>query len=61
MPATAIYVLVGCGVDEVINSSATLSMQLMMRPSILLPLLGLALLSFLPLIYKSIQKSKQTR
>lgn len=59
-PATLIYVLAGRSLDKIIASAPTQGFAILTAPSILLPLLGLALLSLAPIFYKTIKKSAQT-
>lgn len=59
-PATLIYVLVGRGLDRVVNSNMS-NYNLMTTPSILLPLLGLTFLCFFPILYKSVKKINPIR
>lgn len=54
-PATLIYVMIGRGLDKFL-SAQTPNLDIMLTPSIFLPLLGLAILSILPVIYRSIVK-----
>lgn len=59
-PSTLIYVLVGRGLDRVVNSDIS-SLNLFTSPSLLTPLIGLTALSFFPIIYKSVKKTNQAR
>ncbi len=59
-PATLIYVLAGQSLDKLIAAAPTQGFALLTTPAILLPLIGLALLSLTPVLYKAIKKSDQT-
>lgn len=51
-PATIIYVLLGRGLDTLLMANQTPNLAMVMKPTILLPLLGLAFLSLIPVFYK---------
>lgn len=55
-PSTLIYALAGRSFDKILAEHNRPILNIMMTPSILLPLLGLAILSLLPIIYKSVKK-----
>ena len=59
-PATLIYVLAGRSLDKIIATAPTQGFAILTAPSILLPLIGLGILSLMPIFYKSIKKSAQT-
>lgn len=59
-PATFIYVLAGRSLDKIIVAAPTQGFAILTTPSILLPLIGLALLSVAPILYKAVKKSAQT-
>jgi uncharacterized membrane protein YdjX (TVP38/TMEM64 family) len=59
-PATLIYVLAGRSLDKIIASAPSQGFSIITSPTILLPLMGLALLSLAPIFYKAIKKSTQT-
>jgi len=59
-PATLIYVLAGRGLDKIIVAAPTKGFALLASPSIYIPLIGLIILSLLPIFYKAIKKSAQT-
>lgn len=54
-PATLIYVLAGRSLDKLLMEQ-TPSVNTLLSPSIFFPLLGLALLSVFPIVYKSVKK-----
>jgi len=56
-PSTVIYVLAGRGLDKILTDDQTPILVLVFTPSVLFPLLGLAILSLLPVFYKYIKKS----
>lgn len=55
IPGSCIYVLVGNGLGRVFDQNQTVDLGIIFAPYILLPLLGLAALSLLPIIYKTLQ------
>lgn len=52
IPGSFIYVLVGNSLNVVFHSNQTPNLHIIFTPPILLPLLGLAILALLPVIYK---------
>lgn len=52
MPATFVYVSVGNGLETVFHYGKAPNLGIIFTPTIMLPLLGLAILSLLPAIYK---------
>lgn len=60
-PATFIYVMVGCGLDKFLANENRSYLDIISTPSILFPLLGLALLSLFPVIYMNVKKRFQNR
>jgi uncharacterized membrane protein YdjX (TVP38/TMEM64 family) len=61
LPSTVIYALAGRGLDKIITDEKTPLLNLIFTPSVLFPLLGLALLSLAPVIYKFVKKPDQNR
>jgi uncharacterized membrane protein YdjX (TVP38/TMEM64 family) len=55
-PATVIYVYVGKGFDQLFAAGQLPPLSTLITPSIILPLIGLAILSALPVFYKGIKK-----
>lgn len=55
-PATIIYVLAARSLDKLVSNAMPLS-DIILTPSICFPLVGLAILSLFPVIYKRIKKS----
>lgn len=57
-PATFIYVMVGRGLDKFLSAEQSPSLSSIVTPSMLLPLLGLAILSLFPVFYKIFSGSR---
>ncbi len=57
-PATFIYVMAGRSLDKLLTDKQSPLLNTLFTPSILLPLIGLALLSLFPVIYKHVKKKK---
>ena len=55
VPASFIYVSVGNGLNTLFESDATCDPRAMVSAELLLPLLGLAVLSLLPIVYKKLR------
>lgn len=55
-PATAIYVMAGQSLDMILNDSNAPLLNIIFTPPVLLPLLGLAILSLAPVLYKTLKK-----
>ena len=58
IPGSFVYVTVGNGLGAVIDSGKTPNLKVILQPQILLPLLGLALLSLIPVVYKRFFKDR---
>ncbi|VEG91714.1 TVP38/TMEM64 family protein [Legionella spiritensis] len=59
IPGTFVYVSIGNGLNAIFASGQTPNLTIIFKPVILLPLLGLALLSLLPIAYKRwVKKNK---
>lgn len=56
MPATLVFTSVGAGLGEVLARGETPDLSLIFAPHILLPILGLAALSALPMFLKALRK-----
>jgi len=54
IPGTSIYAYVGAGLGTVIEKGETPNLGIIFEPQILLPILGLAVISLLPIIYKKV-------
>ncbi|MEH6629888.1 MAG: TVP38/TMEM64 family protein [Halopseudomonas aestusnigri] len=59
IPGTFVYASVGNGLDALFRSGGTPDLGIILKPEILLPILGLALLSLIPVAYKKICKDKK--
>lgn len=55
-PSTAIYVMVGRGLDTFFSSGKTPTVDLLLTPSLFIPLLALAIISIIPIFYKRFNK-----
>jgi uncharacterized membrane protein YdjX (TVP38/TMEM64 family) len=61
-PSTLIYVLAGRSLDKIVSNQTLPLRNIVLDPFVLFPLLGLALLSMMPVLYKySLKKRKQNR
>lgn len=58
VPGTVVYVAVGNGLGATLDSGGTPDLGIVFQPAILLPLLGLALLSLAPVLYKRLRASR---
>lgn len=52
LPASIIYAALGSGLNEVFYTNKAPDLAIIFRPSLLLPLIGLAFLSLLPILYR---------
>jgi uncharacterized membrane protein YdjX (TVP38/TMEM64 family) len=59
IPGTAVFANVGAGLAEVFAAGRTPDLGIILRPGVLLPLLGLAVLSLVPVIWRRIQARKE--
>jgi uncharacterized membrane protein YdjX (TVP38/TMEM64 family) len=57
-PATVIYALAGRSLDTILMDTSKPLSSIIFTPSVLLPLLGLAILSLFPVIYRYVKKPK---
>ena len=57
-PSTAIYALAGRSLDKILMDTTKPISSIIFTPSILFPLLGLAILSLFPVIYRYVKKPK---
>ena len=51
MPGTLVYASVGAGFSSITESS-DIGIEVLMQPAVILPIIGLAVLSLLPIIFK---------
>ena len=58
IPGSFIYVLLGSGLGKIFDQNQTPNLGIIFEPQILIPLIALALLSFLPLLYKSYKRKR---
>lgn len=56
IPGSFVYVSVGNGLSHILASGQTPNLRIIFSPLILLPLVGLAVLSLLPILYKHFQE-----
>jgi uncharacterized membrane protein YdjX (TVP38/TMEM64 family) len=61
MPGSIVYVLVGNGLSHLFATNQTPNFRIMFDPAVLYPLLALAALSVLPVIYQKFIKKKKGR
>lgn len=61
IPATFVYVSIGNGIDAVFDAGEQPTLSgVLLKPEIILPIAGLALLGLLPVIYKKVFGKKKT-
>ena len=61
IPATFVYVSIGNGIDAVFDAGEQPTLSgVLFKPEIILPIVGLALLGLMPVIYKKFFASKKT-
>lgn len=58
MPGSLVYASVGNGLDAVFAQGGTPDLGIILQPQVLGPILGLAALSMIPVIYKRIKRTK---
>ena len=58
MPATAVFSSIGAGLGEVFAAGETPNLGIIFEPHILLPLLGFAAVSLLPVVVKAVTGKK---
>ncbi|MDF1684941.1 MAG: TVP38/TMEM64 family protein [Legionellaceae bacterium] len=59
IPGSFIYVLVGNGLGHVFDTNSTPNISILTDPALLGPLIGLALLALVPMVYRHIQQRRQ--
>lgn len=59
MPGSFVYASVGNGLGEIFAIGGEPDLSIMTQPSVLLPLLGLAVMACVPIIYKRLRKRPQ--
>ncbi|HUC60756.1 MAG TPA: VTT domain-containing protein [Alphaproteobacteria bacterium] len=55
LPATAVYAFLGAGLGQVLDAGRAPAFDAILEPRILLPLLGLAILALVPVVYKGLK------
>jgi uncharacterized membrane protein YdjX (TVP38/TMEM64 family) len=58
IPGTFVYASVGNGLDALFREGMTPDLGIVFQPSILLPILGLALLALIPVVYKRLKSRR---
>ena len=59
IPGSFVYVSVGNGIGDALSAGQAVPLSgLMFRPAVILPILGLILLSMIPVVYKKLAKKK---
>lgn len=58
IPGTFVYIMIGNGLGVVLEQDKLPNLNIIFQPVILLPIIGLALLALLPIIYKILRKQK---
>lgn len=61
IPGTFIYVSVGNGLNHIFEVGGKLNLGIIFTPPILLPLMGLAILSLLPVVYKYFKRNHHAK
>jgi uncharacterized membrane protein YdjX (TVP38/TMEM64 family) len=56
IPGTFVFALVGDGLGAVLDAGGTLDLGIVFEPRFLAPILGLALLSLIPVVYKKLKR-----
>lgn len=59
IPGSVVYVAVGNGIGTVLDKGESVNLGIIFHPAVLLPLIGLAILSLVPIVYKMLKKGKQ--
>lgn len=57
IPGTFVYVLLGNGLGHLFDRNETPNLAVIFEPQVLIPLLGLAALSFVPVLYKKFKRT----
>ena len=61
IPGSLVYASLGNGLGTILSSEQTTDLHILFKPSILWPLVGLAVLSLIPVIYKRVKKRRGTK
>ncbi len=59
IPGSAVFCSVGNGLGAVFEAGGTPNLKIIFEPEILVPILGLAVLSLVPIVYKKMKSAKQ--
>lgn len=57
IPGTIVYILLGNGLGVIIDQGKTPDMSIIFNPEILLPIIGLAVLALVPIVYKKLKRN----
>lgn len=60
IPGSFVYVSVGNGLGALLNAGQTPNLGIIFKPEILLPIVGLAVLALIPVVYKRMRARKST-
>jgi uncharacterized membrane protein YdjX (TVP38/TMEM64 family) len=58
IPGTTVFASVGNGLGAVLDAGGTPDLGIILKPSILFPILGLALLALIPVVYKRLREAR---
>jgi uncharacterized membrane protein YdjX (TVP38/TMEM64 family) len=58
IPGTVVYAAVGSGLNSIFEQGKTPNFGIILEPQILIPLIALAVLSFIPMVYKRIKRGR---
>jgi uncharacterized membrane protein YdjX (TVP38/TMEM64 family) len=58
IPGSVVYCLVGNGLGAVFDAGETPDLGIIFEPEILAPIVGLAVLSVVPVVYKRLRRTK---
>ena len=58
VPGTVVYALVGDGLGAVLETVGEIDLNIIHEPRFLLPLVGLAILALVPVVYKKLRRRR---
>jgi uncharacterized membrane protein YdjX (TVP38/TMEM64 family) len=58
VPGTVVYALVGDGLGAVLDTGGKIDLRIIYEPRFLLPIVGLAILALLPVVYKKLRRPR---
>lgn len=61
IPGTFVYIMIGNGLGLVLEHDQIPNLNIIFQPAILIPIIGLAILALLPIIYKVLRRHKLIR